>query len=156
MIRERRHRLSPEAYRGFVAVVFTTCVKDRFPFFTSEELFKEFETMLLRAFVESNCSSDAYLFMPDHAHVIIRGQSEQSDCLQAMRLFKQYSGFWLSKNSPAVHWQKDYYDHILRNDRAIERHIRYILNNPVRAGLANHWKDYALKGSTLHQLDSWD
>jgi len=73
-----------------------------------------------------------------------------------MRFFKQKTGFWLSRNHSTVHWQKDFYDHIVRSNEAIEKHIQYILNNPVRMGLVGNWKDHPFKGSTIHRLDEWD
>jgi REP element-mobilizing transposase RayT len=155
MIIEKRHRLAAEVYHGFVVVSFTACLRNG-GFFATNEVFKVFEEKLLAALRSRQCGSDVYLFMPDHIHMIIRGESEGSDVLRAMRTFKQQTGFWLSRNAPTVHWQKDYYDHILRTEVAIERHVRYILNNPVRAGLVGYWKDYQLKGSTLYNLKEWD
>ena len=73
-----------------------------------------------------------------------------------MKSFKQRSGFWLSQKHPQVHWQKDYFDHILRDSEDVEQHIRYILNNPVRKERVESWKDYPFKGSTIHKLDGWD
>jgi len=156
MIREKKHRLPLVAYRGFQVVSFTACIKLRTPFFTTPELFDNFKEMLLRGLREYECASDIYLFMPDRTHIICRGQSETADTWRAMKAFKQYSGFWLAANRPSHRWQKDFYDHILRNDAAIEKHIWYILNNPVRAGLVDYWKDYPFKGSTLYNLDDWD
>ena len=49
-------------------------------------------------------------------------------------------------------WQKDFYDHIVRDEDETGRHIRYILNNPVKQGLVRHWKDYPFMGSTLLDL----
>ena len=73
-----------------------------------------------------------------------------------MRLFKQRTGFWLSRNFSHVRWQKDFYDHILRSDESIEKHMLYILNNPARKGLVKNWKDYPFKGSTIHKFDDWN
>jgi REP element-mobilizing transposase RayT len=111
--------------------------------------------MLLDALKRSECAAEVFLFMPDHTHLLLRGESEAADVLRAMRTFKQQSGFWLSLNHPSIHWQKDYYDHILRSDEAFERHIHYILNNPVRKGMVENWKDYRFKGSTTYNLDEW-
>jgi hypothetical protein len=55
-----------------------------------------------------------------------------------------------------IKWQKDYYDHILRKKENLNIHIKYILNNPVRAGLVDYWKQYPYKGSTLYNLENWD
>lgn len=156
MIREKNHRLPLEAYRGFVAVSLTACIKNRDKFFTTRDRFTVFKNMLLNALKQFGCGAEIYLFMPDHAHMVLRGESETADVWRAMKSFKQQSGFWLSRNHPSVLWQKDFYDHILRNDESFERHIRYILNNPAREGLVEDWRDYPFKGSTVKNFDEWD
>ncbi|MEX1139579.1 MAG: transposase [Bacteroidota bacterium] len=155
MVRERPHRLDPECYQGYVVVAFTACLKNRVPFF-NKRIFEIFEDMLLKSLAQYSCGADVYLFMPDHVHFIVRGETKEADTRRSIDLFKQYSGFWLSRHEPSVHWQKDYYDHILRSDESVEKHMYYILNNPVRAGLVTDWKAYKLRGSTKYDLDSWD
>ena len=61
--------------------------------------------------------------------------------------FKQQSGFWLGQQRPAFHWQKDFYDHIIRANEDLGTQIRYIANNPVRKGLVSDWHDYPFTGS---------
>ena len=156
MIREKHHRLMDDLYRGTQVVSFTACVRNRVPFFTTQDRFTIFEEMLLDELKRFECGCEVYLFMSDHAHLLLRGESEKADVLRAMRSFKQKTGFWLSRNHASVHWQKDFYDHILRTNEAIGRHILYILNNPVRNGLVENWKDYPFKGSTVHKLNEWD
>ena len=39
-------------------------------------------------------------------------------------------------------WQDESYDHVIRDDKEFERIIRYILNNPVKAGLADSWEKW--------------
>ncbi len=156
LIREKHHRLSAHLYRGYKVVSFTACVKNRTTFFTKEDRFKTFEELLVSALHQFECGAEIYLFMPDHAHLLLRGESETADVLRAMRMFKQKTGFWLSHNHPSVHWQKDFYDHIVRRDAEVGKHIRYILNNPVRAELVNNWSEYRFKGSTMYKLNEWD
>ena len=111
--------------------------------------------MLLDVLRESYCDALVYLFMPDHAHFLLQGKSEKADSLQAMYRFSQKSGFWLYRNYNHIKWQKDFYDHILRKDEDIIKHIRYILYNPVRKGLVEDWKEYPYKGSTVFQFEDW-
>ncbi len=96
-----------------------------------------------------------YLFMPDHVHFILSRNDIEADVLSAVKRFKQRSSYWLIRNHPEVRWQKDFYDHILRRNEDLKRHINYILNNPVRAGIVDDWKRYPYRGSTLYDLDSW-
>ena len=62
-------------------------------------------------------------------------------------LFKQKTGFWLSRNTGGIKWQKDFYDHIHRKNEDLKKHITYLLDNPVRKGLVDHWQNYPFKGS---------
>ena len=39
-------------------------------------------------------------------------------------------------------WEVESYDHQIRNDNSHERIIKYVLNNPVKAGLVKDWRDW--------------
>ena len=39
-------------------------------------------------------------------------------------------------------WQAESYDHYIRTDEEWERTIRYVCNNPVKAGLVNNWREW--------------
>jgi len=155
-IREIKHRLDSEIYRGLIIVSFTLCVKNRKELFNENGIYNIFESILLNELKKHKCDAYVYLFMPDHAHLLLSGKDEDSDIKWCIDGFKQQTGFWLYKNLPLYKWQKDYYDHILRQEEELKTQIEYILNNPVRAGIVEEWKDYKLKGSTVYSLDEWD
>lgn len=154
-IREKKHRLDSEIYRGERVVSFTVCVKDRKKLFVEERIFRVFEKILLEVLKSYNCSAFVYIFMPDHAHLTLTGDKSDSDIKKCLDMFKQKTGYWFSKNNSCISWQKDYYDHILRSKENLDIHIKYILNNPVRAGIVDYWKQYPFKGSTIYNLEEW-
>ena len=39
-------------------------------------------------------------------------------------------------------WQKESYDHYVRNQKEFQNIIAYILNNPVKAGIVERWEEY--------------
>lgn len=39
-------------------------------------------------------------------------------------------------------WRRESFDYLIRNDREFDRICAYILNNPVKAGLAKTWSDF--------------
>jgi putative transposase len=123
--------------------------------FISDDTFHPVREILLNALRKANCDAHAYLFMPDHCHLLIEGNSDESDLWQCVVDFKQGSGFWLAKKGYVEQWQKDFYDHILRNDEDLEKQARYILGNPVRKGLVTDWRAYPYKGSTIYDFDQW-
>jgi putative transposase len=107
----------------------------------------------LRDAVQKNgCSVPIYCFMPDHLHLIIKGETEAADTWRAMVKFKQKSGHWFAKLRPWIGWQHSFYDHVLRSDTSLHNAIVYIANNPVRLGLVRRWNDYPFIGSIGRNL----
>jgi REP-associated tyrosine transposase len=39
-------------------------------------------------------------------------------------------------------WEPENYDHYVRDATEYERIVRYVLNNPVKAGLVSHWQEW--------------
>jgi putative transposase len=91
--------------------------------------------------------------MPDHQHLIITGTSNDADLWKTIVSYKQKTGFWFSENKPALKWQKDFFDHIIRKDETLATQVRYILDNPARKGIVSSWQDYPYKGSIGCRLE---
>jgi putative transposase len=74
-----------------------------------------------------------YVLMPDHAHLFIQG-SPDFVLAQWVRLLKRE----LSKAIPCdrPHWQKGFFDHVIRNAESYAGKWDYVRENSVRAGLA--------------------
>ncbi|KAF0162255.1 MAG: hypothetical protein FD188_209 [Ignavibacteria bacterium] len=153
---EKKHRLDSEVYKGGSFVSFTICIKERMELFSNQNTVRAFEKILLEELEKKECAAWVYVFMPDHVHIIISGKTAIADPRKCIAMFKQKTGYWLSQNHRGFFWQKDYYDHILRNDEDLVRHIKYILNNPVRAGMVSYWKEYKYFGSTEYNLYEWE
>jgi len=156
IIREKKHRLDAQIYTGNIIISFTLCIKGRKELFCNPNVFNKLESILKEQLKAYNCRAYIYLFMPDHVHLLLGGNDENSDIKKCLDSFKQKSGFWLYKNFPEYKWQKDYYDHILRKNEDLAVQMKYILNNPVRAGIVDNWKEYKMRGSTNHNLEEWD
>ncbi len=156
IIRERKHRLDKEIYIGERPMSFTLCIKSRKQYFTNGSVFRIFEKMLLDELISFDCFAFIYLFMPDHVHLVLGGNNSNSNVKKCLEMFKQKSGYYLSKNTDGIKWQKDYYDHILRSEENLEIQLKYIFNNPVRAGIVDYWKKYPYKGSTIYNLLEWE
>ena len=69
------------------------------------------------------------LLMPDHLHALISFPKIES-MEKVVRAWKHY----LSKQHD-IEWQRDYFDHRLRNDESHEEKAAYIRLNPVRTNL---------------------
>ncbi len=81
--------------------------------------------------------------MPDHLHLLL----DTEDCIKFIKNFKQITGYQFKTKTGLALWQKSYYDHILRKEEDLIGTVKYILNNPVRAGLTEKYLDYPHSGS---------
>jgi REP element-mobilizing transposase RayT len=150
---EKPHRLPPAMYQGTVRATFSIRLGNNDAFFTTRERVDPFIQILAEARTRHNCRNWVFIFMPDHMHFVNEGTSPASDLLKMIYFFKQKTGYWLSRNTDGVAWQKDFYDHIHRQEDDLPKHIRYILENPVRKGLVTQWRDYPFAGSLDHPMD---
>lgn len=149
-VKEKRHRLSKEFYKGEISVAFTLCLKrDVAAGFSLREpkIVSIFTDILTSVVANTGCIVPVFCFMPDHQHLIITGIQSGSDIWKAIINYKQKTGFWMSKNKAGMRWQKDFYDHVIRRHEDIVTQIKYILDNPVRKGLVSSWQEYPYKGS---------
>lgn len=70
------------------------------------------------------------LLMPDHLHALLGFPAAES-MNQVISSWKHFLTW-----QHGIKWQRDYFDHRLRNHEGHQEKTDYILNNPVRAGLA--------------------
>jgi putative transposase len=75
--------------------------------------------------------------MPDHCHALISFQRD--------RAMKKVIANWkeVVAKQTGVGWQRDFFDHRLRNDEGYEEKAHYIRLNPVRQNLVatpEHWR----------------
>jgi REP element-mobilizing transposase RayT len=156
VIKEKRHRLLKGFYKGEISVAFTLCTKNDVAsgFSLSEPQIVNCFTKILGSVIEkAGCIVPVYCFMPDHQHLMITGTRADSDIWKVIVSYKQKTGFWMSKNKPEIRWQKDFYDHVIRPHENLAIQVRYILDNPVRKGLASFWEEYPFKGAIGCKLD---
>ncbi len=76
------------------------------------------------------------LLMPDHLHMIV-SLSRDVALAKTVGAWKQ----WLGRKH-GILWQENFFDHRLRSDESADEKIRYILDNPVRAGLVKKPEDW--------------
>jgi putative transposase len=87
--------------------------------------------------------------MPDHLHLLVEGTDAASDVRAFVHLAKQRTGFGYSRACSRRLWQPSYWDRVLRDEESTWSVIRYICDNPVRAGLVDQAHEYAYFGSEL-------
>jgi putative transposase len=102
----------------------------------------------------------AYCFMPDHLHTLMSGQTECASLTDFVHRFKQRTGFRHRRIHRKPLWQPGYHERVLRDDESTGAVARYILENPVRAGLSTQLGEYPYAGSPVYAaealLTAWD
>jgi REP element-mobilizing transposase RayT len=69
---------------------------------------------------------DYSVVMPNHVHLIIILQNCTLHLGEIIRRFKAKVSHILNDNV----WQANYYEHVIRNEKALEKIRGYIINNP--------------------------
>jgi putative transposase len=80
----------------------------------------------------------SYCLMSDHLHILVQATESPKDLRSFVRGFKSFSTKSTRKNL----WQRSFYEHILRREENAVDVANYILNNPVRKGLVEEYKQY--------------
>ena len=106
----------------------------------------------------------AWVLLPDHLHCIWQMPENDSDFSTRWRLIKTHftRAFIRHAGTPAIPlslsrerhkehavWQRRFWEHCLRDEEDLNRHIAYIHRNPVKHGLVATSKDWPY--STVHR-----
>lgn len=160
MFPKRPTRLTGVSYVGYQRYFLTFCTARRHPAFESADLVETCLRQFRRAATAEAFAIVAYCFMPDHVHLVVCGMGEASDLQAFMISCKKVTGFEYSRRHRRRLWQPSYYDRVLRDDESTEAVVRYVLENPVRAGLAKEIGEYPFAGSDLYDATevrtAWD
>jgi REP-associated tyrosine transposase len=149
-VRTRRpQRLKTFDYLGPHRYSLTFCTHFRERVFVDAAAVELVLSQFSRAASEQQFSVIAYCFMPDHVHLLVEGLSHDSDCKRFIKLAKQYAAYEFSKGRGKRLWQPWGFEHVLRDEELTHVVARYILENPVRAGLTNSVLDYPFVGSAV-------
>ena len=151
----KRPRLPGFDYMGRRAYFITISTKDKNKFFCEHDIVNPL-IEFLKETAEKECFLvDVFCFMPDHLHLLVKGNSDQANLNNFVKYFKQKSGFWFKQKYHKNLWQLSFYDHIIRKQEALEDVVRYILHNPLRKGMVSDFKEYRFSGSftmDIHKL----
>ena len=149
----RPRRLDGISYVGPAAYFVTTCTLDRRKAFTNNDFCQECVGELLATSRRYGFTTTAYCIMPDHVHYLVSGNRSDTSLPAFVAMWKQRTGFAWHRRAGGRLWQKGYYEHVLRADEAHLPIARYILENPVRAGLVGQARDYPWLGSDQFPIE---
>ncbi len=85
-----------------------------------------------------------YVIMPNHFHLVFELLDGNKGISKIMQSIKGISAKRINVllNRTGSLWQDESYDRWLRNDVELYFIIRYVLNNPVTAGLVSDWRNW--------------
>lgn len=154
---KRPHRLSPDVYaRPEFVFAFTICSAQGEPHFRVQAIAEEVISSLMWARQTYGWLLFAYCLMPDHLHIVFRNPRPEQAQINAGRRGRvpvsvpdhiaRFKSFTTKKFHDLGHrgnlWQHSSYDTVYDNESRIVDVIRYVLENPVRAGLVDYVDDW--------------
>ena len=151
MAPRRPARLRSFSYRGKYQYYVTFCTFERRDFFTRTEVVDPVRAQFLQTFQEREFALLAAVFMPDHVHLLIEGLSDDADFKGTMMVARQRwtMAFKQRVATPSL-WQDAYFERVLRREDQVHTTASYIVENPVRAGLAEKPEEYPYVWSRFH------
>lgn len=121
----------------------TASTNNRHPYFTE---FRHAHAAV-RGFTATAVLKDSQLLcwvlMPDHVHWLLQLGNDKtlSSLIRHMKAAATRNIRMVGVSEPI--WQHGFYDHALRKEEDIHELARYIVANPIRAGLVNSVRHYS-------------
>jgi putative transposase len=145
---------------------FTLVTYERRSIFSDDGAVEQLRQAFRYVLLKHPFTIQAAVVLPDHLHMLWRLPPGDSDYSLRWRLIKSHfahrweegkdtptTGSRRLKGERAV-WQRRFWEHLIRDDRDLQRHVDYIHYNPVKHGLVRapvEWKyssfhDYVKQG----------
>jgi REP element-mobilizing transposase RayT len=122
----------------------TAVVDQRQPFFVDWRLGRLVVRELRQAQEEGWGDILTWVVMPDHMHCFV--QLHDKTLAELMCRFKSRSSLAVNQalGRRGRLWQKGYHDRAVRREEDVKALARYVVANPIRAGLVTRVHDYPL------------
>lgn len=138
----RKHiRLKNYDYNSDAAYFVTICTDNRLPIISNgyKSIIEEELKSLVNRF--PGVELDYYIFMPQHIHFILFLYGSKASIPQIIQAFKSLTALKIKKQGYPYKrfWQPNYYEHVIRNEKALHRIRKYIIDNPAVEGF--NWKE---------------
>jgi len=142
--RNRRPRLDPYVYgRSGYAIHVNITTHDRIAFFQdNDDLARTVISALHETAQFKGVVLLCYCLMPDHLHFVVRVEREDTNLFGFVWSFKNWVGRKTAVLMSAPLWQDSFYDHVIRGYEGIRRTCLYVVENPVRKGIVEDWRQY--------------
>ena len=130
----------------------TACTAERRPLLANKPIHDTF----LR-FAENASARGAwvgrYVLMPDNLHLFLVLEDDRIRLSEWIRSLKNTISKTLrARGDLSPHWQKGFFDHVMRGGDSYSQKWQYVQANPVRAGLASRPEGWPYAGE-IHSLE---
>ena len=138
-LRDGRRSLTGQYYH------IITCTAERRRVFANFHCGREVVRSIRRLQAEGIARSIAFVVMPDHLHWLMQlhDRKSLSVCVGSMKSFATRSMIAKNLRRGPV-WQEGFMDRAIRREEDLLPVARYIVANPLRAGLVEHIGEYPL------------
>jgi putative transposase len=90
---------------------------------------------------------DTFCIMPNHVHTVFTPLKKQEDYYALHTILHSLKRHTARQGNKILgregqFWHHESYDHVVRDHHEWERIVRYVLYNPVKAGLVSSWEDW--------------
>ena len=99
-------------------------------------------TVAIRKGTPADYRLHAWVVMPNHIHLLLTPNIEPSIVLRKLKGTSAREANQLLDLTGQPFWQAESYDHLVRSQAEFKRIEHYIIQNPVRAGLARSEEEY--------------
>ncbi|MBB3332654.1 REP element-mobilizing transposase RayT [Halomonas campaniensis] len=113
----------------------TIVTRNRRPWFRDPAIARIACRNLYAEVVSRHGETLAYVVMPDHLHWLLKLEDNLED---AVRVYKARVSLMAGEKL----WQRGFHDHGIRREEDLRRVARYVVANPLRAGLVDDIRDY--------------
>lgn len=128
----------------------TVCTFDRRPILDCESVHNAFRTFCLNSPQHGTWIGQSVL-MPDHLHLFVSlDEIPLSNWVKSLK--SALSKTLRTAGQEGPHWQKGFFDHLLRSGESYSQKRDYVSANPVRAGLVAIPEDWPYAGE-MHDLE---
>ncbi|WP_110948663.1 REP-associated tyrosine transposase [Pseudomonas bohemica] len=139
----RRLRLGRYSQTGQIYMI-TAVTYNRQPFFSDWRAGRLLVHQFRKVQQDDLAESLAWVVMPDHFHWLVQlKQSELSAIVHRVksRAAREVNAYL---DRSGQFWQRSFHDRAVRHEEDIQSTARYIIANPIRAGLVKRVHDYPL------------
>lgn len=130
---------------------FTLVTKNRRPILVQPRVRAALRQSINQVRESAPFSIDAWVLLPDHLHCILRLPENDADYSRRWGKIKRLASKTLARDGTRCSglWQPRFWEHWIRDEDDLIRHLEYIFINPVKHGLCAQVRDWPF--SSFHR-----